>query len=1590
MKIFASIFLLIYHITLFNICTLIFLSNTTFAQNHLIRHITSKREAKTATIDGRQLNFQFLQQPESKIIKSNDSLILNCQFKVEKNSQLDTKIEWRKDGLVVNSVRSTGRILVLANNSISIEGAILEDEGSYQCVIHITDEQSNLWSFISRKANVFLLPTVMKFSHEPKSLAIVEGHSAAFECQVKSNEVTFYPSVSWYYNEKPIVNTNSDYLIVPGTNTLEIQYVKESHLGSYYCMIQYDGFEKKSETGILSLKKPNTDIVENKLFMSLEPPSEIDVVLGENFVLPCLSSRPSSTVVKWINESNADNIIFPSKRIKNVGHGSLLIEKADFSDGGLYTCHVSDSGNTIKKSTRVNIKFQPIITKQLNDEIAHETKDIEISCKSESFPKSKITWYKNGEPIIPSQYFVVENNHLKVLGLVKDDQGVYQCLIENDIGNVQSHAQIMINTPAKLLALAASSGQPKKPGKPLGLKSTNIGSRFVELSWDLPTGNNEDIIRYHVIYKEDGQSRERALNTSMRSIVVNGLSSETNYIFTVSAENYVGLGETSKALKIKTGKEDLVPGKVRNLFAKATDSESIDVSWESPLVEMELANVLHYNLFYSKNNDKDRETRVPMIKTSHTLHGLAKNTEYRIRVEAEGKNGAGKSSDVLLVKTLSDIPSGKPFNVKAIGKEADSISISWSGPKEEECNGDITGYNIKYKAKKRGSKLKNVLVKGKVYKYDLQNLEGGTQYSIRVAAININGTGPYSDVINAETSLEDKNEIQIAGPPVELRVIPSHDKIKVSWQAPKDDSVAIQGYLIGWGINIPDLETVQVESNVREYTIKNLKPNKEYVISARAFNNVGNGFPIYETIKTTSYSNNAFSGFGNSKKKNKGRSEETYYDDSGDDDESFDKESNFGLSNENGVPSYVTAETLSATAIKISWSEENINVFNPEYTVKYFSRADANGDSKYINTGENEIEIEGLRPNTVYEFNVRLVGSPKWSNPASNKTMSAPPSSAPQDLTIIPINHNNKGQSYNSVLLNWQPPTYANGEILEYLIYYSDKEELADRDWLADSVRGDKLSLEILKLSPHTTYYFKVQARNNKGYGPLSRPVSYTLGGSRSKSLNILESGEGSLLSPEVMQVIRANFILIIIGVITIVVLLLIIILFAVICSNKKNDTKNVTNQSLGLYSTVSNRRQGNNDKDNRNGVSDLWINGNPNNSVREVYCDTPEITLIDGQRMANNSVESPPPLYQTLQENAINLKSLTPHSLRPNVDSRRISVSSDISASTHNDKNRTPPIIPVRMTESFHETTKHSVTASSYLRPTLVPSLATIRSLKLASFTNDTSETNSGGTPSTTATMLTNSENGDCGTLQRSYHHSSTSLEISNQRQRTPQVVYTGTNRQPIAKIDFTSTTTASDLGSNFSGSTTALPLHTPPPQGDIPYSGNSKRVPSHLRSFTHLNNAGLSSNNNNQQARTAHIVRPLPTSNSPIAASTPIVPPPNGSPSIIKAYSSQSHVSIPIGRASAQPRINMANIYTSVSPVKNQQCSVVSSNNDDNYSRYSDSTTGFNQENKNNNGLTNLQPSNSIDDINSHLESLDTMLLDLRALQHEFNEPI
>jgi neogenin len=169
------------------------------------------------------------------------------------------------------------------------------------------------------------------------------------------------------------------------------------------------------------------------------------------------------------------------------------------------------------------------------------------------------------------------------------------------------------------------------------------------------------------------------------------------------------------------------------------------------------------------------------------------------------------------------------------------------------------------------------------------------------------------------------------------------------------------------------------------------------------------------------------------------------------------------------------------------------------YLSRYTSIISMNADRpkhNYRNATDLNAMLDDLRPDTEYEFTVKVVKGRRqspWSLVVLNSTQEAAPDSPPRDLSVIPDGEGGggAGEEAGTVTLTWLPPRRPNGRINGYVIFYTVDKRKQDREWVVEGVVGDKTSAEIRSLEPDTRYYFKIQARNSKGYGPQSPVVMY-------------------------------------------------------------------------------------------------------------------------------------------------------------------------------------------------------------------------------------------------------------------------------------------------------------------------------------------------------------------------------------------------------------------------------------------------------------------------------------------------------------------
>ena len=97
----------------------------------------------------------------------------------------------------------------------------------------------------------------------------------------------------------------------------------------------------------------------------------------------------------------------------------------------------------------------------------------------------------------------------------------------------------------------------------------------------------------------------------------------------------------------------------------------------------------------------------------------------------------------------STVPSSLPQGVMIRSTDPASLKILWQPPLEISHNIPITGYVIQYKKNGSQDTVSNIqkvnVASGTTH--TISGLVAITEYSVKVAAMNVNGTGPFSESV---------------------------------------------------------------------------------------------------------------------------------------------------------------------------------------------------------------------------------------------------------------------------------------------------------------------------------------------------------------------------------------------------------------------------------------------------------------------------------------------------------------------------------------------------------------------------------------------------------------------------------------------------------------------------------------------------------------------------------------------------------------------------------------------------------------------------------------------------------------------------
>ena len=383
-----------------------------------------------------------------------------------------------------------------------------------------------------------------------------------------------------------------------------------------------------------------------------------------------------------------------------------------------------------------------------------------------------------------------------------------------------------------------STVAPVAPDAPTGLTATASGGTQIDLAWTAPADNGGRVITgYQIEYSDDA-------GTSWSVLVADTQSTDTIYSDTtlsggdtrhyrVSAINSIDTGAASTVANATTPSG---PG----VASVTVDQASITQTLADVTVTVaNLQNASHtVYLRYRVAGGSwpaaaNQSTPTSGTAVTFTLSGLIGNTEYDVAASLDSAFASGVKTASF---TTSPTKPGKTRSVDVTTSGNGTLFITWQAP-DSDGGSAITGYKVQWKSGSQsfGDPSREHTTEDTFPDYLITGLTNGTEYTVRVIAVNAVGDGPPSDTTTGTPE----------GPPdapPNVQAGSGHQQLTVSWGAPNDGGSAITEYTLQWksgGQSFNSTRQRTIAGTSRTDIIPSLTNGTEYTVRVRATTALG-------------------------------------------------------------------------------------------------------------------------------------------------------------------------------------------------------------------------------------------------------------------------------------------------------------------------------------------------------------------------------------------------------------------------------------------------------------------------------------------------------------------------------------------------------------------------------------------------------------------------------------------------------------------------------------------------------------------------------------------------------------------------------
>ncbi|XP_027266982.1 protogenin isoform X2 [Cricetulus griseus] len=881
------------------------------------------------------------------------------------------------------------------------------------------------------------LPGVWSFSElffmkEPQDVTVTRKDSVSLDCQAHGEGPI---KVTWMKNGAKLSENKRIQVLSNGSlyiSEVEGRRGEQSDEGFYQCLAV-------NKYGAILSQKAHLTLSTISAF-EVHPVST-EVHEGGVARFSCKISSNPPAVITW--EFNRTSLPITMDRVTALPSGVLQIYDAGPEDAGNYRCVASTIAHK-RKSMEASLTIIPanesrpfymptIVAGPQNVTVSlHQTAVLE--CMATGYPKPIISWSRlDHKSIDVFNTRVLGNGNLMISDVRLQHTGVYVCraTTPGTRNFTVAMATLTVLAPPSFVEWPESLTRPRAGTARFVCQAE--GTPSPKMSW-LKNGR-----RIH------SNGRIKMYNSKL---VINQIIPEDDAFYQCMAENSQGSALSRARLTVVMSEDR--PSAPYNVHAETMSSSAILLAWERPLYNSD--KVIAYSVHYMKAeglNNEEYQVVLGNDTTHYIIDDLEPASSYTFYIVAYMPMGASQMSDHVTQNTLEDVPL-RPPEISLTSRSPTDILVSWLPIPAKYRRGQVVLYRLSFRLSTENS-IQVVELPGTVHEHLLEGLRPDSVYLVRITAGTRVGLGESS----VWTSHRTPKATSVKAPKSpELHLEPLNcTTISVRWLQDTEDPATIQGYKLfykeeGQQENGP----IFLDTGDLLYTLSGLDPRRKYHVRLLAYNNMEDGYQADQTVSTP----------GCVSVRDR-------------------------MVPPPPPPHHLYAKANTSSSIFLHWRRP---AFTTAQVINYTIRCNPVGLQNaslvlYLQTSETHMLVQGLEPNTKYEFAVRLhvdqLSSP-WSPVVYHSTLPEAPTGPPVGVKVTLIED-------DTALVSWKPPDGPETVVTRYTILYASRKAWIAGEWQVLHREGAITMALLENLVAGNVYIVKISASNEVGEGPFSNSV---------------------------------------------------------------------------------------------------------------------------------------------------------------------------------------------------------------------------------------------------------------------------------------------------------------------------------------------------------------------------------------------------------------------------------------------------------------------------------------------------------------------